>query len=59
MTKISIDVLIDLLEQKQVIEEHFLDDVIETNNSLELFDEKLKEYEDLINQVSSEVNKKN
>lgn len=57
MTKISIDVLIDLLEQKQVIEEHFLDDVIETNNSLELFDEKLKEYEDLINQVSSEVNK--
>lgn len=57
MTKISIDVLIDLLEQKQVIEEHFLDDVIENNNSLELFDEKLKEYEDLINQVSSEVNK--
>lgn len=57
MTKISIDVLIDLLEQKQVIEEHFLDDVMENNNSLELFDEKLKEYEDLINQVSSEVNK--
>lgn len=30
--------LIDLLEQKQVIGEHFLDDVIETKNSLELFD---------------------
>lgn len=34
--------LIDLLEQKQVIGEHFLDDVIETNNSLELFDEVIK-----------------
>lgn len=30
--------LIDLLEQRQVIGEHFLDDVIETKNSLELFD---------------------
>lgn len=30
--------LIDLLEQKQVVGEHFLDDVIETKNSLELFD---------------------
>lgn len=34
--------LIDLLEQKQVIGEHFLNDVIETNNSLELFDEVIK-----------------
>ena len=34
--------LIDLLEQKQVIGEHFLNDVIETNNSLELFDEIIK-----------------
>ena len=31
--------LIDLLEQKQVVGEHFIDDVIETKNSLELFDE--------------------
>lgn len=31
--------LIDLLEQKQVNGEHFFDDVIETKNSLELFDE--------------------
>lgn len=30
--------LIDLLEQRQVVGEHFLDDVIETRNSLELFD---------------------
>ena len=30
--------LIDLLEEKQVKGEHFLDDVIETKNSLELFD---------------------
>ena len=30
--------LIDLLEQKQVNGEHFFDDVIETKNSLELFD---------------------
>ena len=30
--------LIDLLEQKRVIGEHFVDDVIETKNSLELFD---------------------
>ena len=30
--------LIDLLEQKQVNGEHFFDDVIETRNSLELFD---------------------
>lgn len=30
--------LIDLLEQKQVVGEHFFDDVIETKNSLELFD---------------------
>lgn len=30
--------LIDLLEQRQVKGEHFLDDVIETKNSLELFD---------------------
>ena len=30
--------LIDLLEQKQVKGEHFLDDIIETKNSLELFD---------------------
>lgn len=30
--------LIDLLEQKQVNGQHFLDDVIETKNSLELFD---------------------
>lgn len=30
--------LIDLLEQRQVNGEHFLDDVIETKNSLELFD---------------------
>ncbi len=30
--------LIDLLEKKQVSGEHFLDDVIETRNSLELFD---------------------
>ncbi len=28
----------DLLEMKQVVGEHFLDDVIETKNSLELFD---------------------
>lgn len=34
----SKDNLIDLLEQKQVVGEHFLDDVIETKNSLELFD---------------------
>lgn len=34
--------LIDLLEQKQVIGEHFFNDVIETNNSLELFDEVIK-----------------
>lgn len=31
--------LIDLLETKKVNGEHFLDDVIETRNSLELFDE--------------------
>lgn len=31
--------LIDLLESKKVSGEHFLDDVIETRNSLELFDE--------------------
>lgn len=30
--------LIDLLQQRQVNGEHYLDDVIETNNSLELFD---------------------
>ena len=30
--------LIDLLEQKKVTGEHFLDDIIETKNSLELFD---------------------
>lgn len=30
--------LVDLLEQKQVKGEHFLDDIIETKNSLELFD---------------------
>lgn len=30
--------LIDLLEQKKLTGEHFLDDVIETKNSLELFD---------------------
>lgn len=30
--------LVDLLEHKQVIGEHFVDDVIETKNSLELFD---------------------
>lgn len=30
--------IIDLLEQRQVNGEHFLDDVIETKNSLELFD---------------------
>lgn len=30
--------LIDLLEQRQVVGEHFVDDVIETKNSLELFD---------------------
>ena len=30
--------LIDLLEQKKLTDEHFLDDVIETKNSLELFD---------------------
>lgn len=34
----SKDNLIDLLEKKQVSGEHFLDDVIETKNSLELFD---------------------
>ncbi|MEI3357326.1 MAG: hypothetical protein V8R81_10260 [Clostridia bacterium] len=34
----SKDNLIDLLEQKQVVGKHFLDDVIETKNSLELFD---------------------
>lgn len=34
----SKDNLADLLEQKKVIGEHFLDDVIETKNSLELFD---------------------
>lgn len=34
----SRDNLADLLEQKKVIGEHFLDDVIETTNSLELFD---------------------
>lgn len=31
--------LLDLIESKQVKGEHFLDDVIETKNSLELFDE--------------------
>lgn len=31
--------LIDLLEQKKVKGEHFVDDVIETKNSLELFDD--------------------
>ena len=35
----SKDNLIDLLETKKVNGEHFLDDVIETKNSLELFDE--------------------
>ena len=35
----SRDNLIDLLETKKVIGEHFLDDVIETKNSLELFDD--------------------
>ena len=34
----SKDNLADLLEQKKVIGEHFLDDVIETTNSLSLFD---------------------
>ena len=34
----SKDNLADLLEQKKVIGEHFLNDVIETKNSLELFD---------------------
>lgn len=34
----SKDNLVDLLESKQVTGEHFLDDVIETKNSLELFD---------------------
>ena len=31
--------LIDLLEEKKVSGEHFVDDIIETKNSLELFDE--------------------
>ena len=34
----SKDNLADLLEQKKVIGEHFIDDVIETTNSLSLFD---------------------
>ena len=34
----SKDNLIELLEHKQVIGEHFLDDIIETKNSLDLFD---------------------
>lgn len=38
--------LIDLLEQKQVKGEHFLDDVIETRNSLELFDKVINTLEE-------------
>jgi Fic family protein len=38
--------LIDLLEQKQVVGEHFLDDVIETKNSLELFDKVIDTLEE-------------
>ena len=38
--------LLDLLESKQVKGEHFLDDVIETKNSLELFDEVISTLED-------------
>ena len=38
--------LIDLLEQKQVNGEHFLDDVIETKNSLELFDKVVNTLEE-------------
>lgn len=38
--------LIDLLEQKQVNGEHFLDDVIETKNSLELFDNVINTLKD-------------
>lgn len=38
--------LIDLLEQKQVKGEHFLDDVIETKNSLELFDKVINTLEE-------------
>lgn len=38
--------LIDLLEQKQVVGEHFLDDVIETKNSLELFDKVINTLKD-------------
>lgn len=38
--------LIDLLEQKQVCGEHFLDDVIETKNSLELFDKVIDTLKD-------------
>lgn len=46
----SKDNLIDLLEQRQVVGEHFLDDVIETKNSLELFD-------NVINTLSSNFDK--
>lgn len=38
--------LLDLLESKQVKGEHFLDDVIETKNSLELFDEVISTLEE-------------
>lgn len=38
--------LIDLLEQKQVVGEHFVDDVIETKNSLELFDSVISSLND-------------
>ncbi len=31
--------LVDLLKQKQVVGEHFIDDVVETKNSIKLFDE--------------------
>lgn len=38
--------LLDLLESKQVKGEHFLDDIIETKNSLELFDEVVNTLEE-------------
>lgn len=38
--------LLDLLEQRQVVGEHFVDDVIETKNSLDLFDNVINTLKD-------------
>lgn len=42
----SKDNLVDLIEEKKVSGEHFLDDVIETKNSLELFDDVINSLEE-------------